>query len=99
MFILSYFLQAVSTVVDIALTVYIWIVIISSIISFVNPDPYNPIIRILRNLTEPVYEKIRKIIPTQVGYIDLAPFILVLILIFLREFLVSTLNHLAITLG
>ena len=80
---------------DIALTIYMWIVIISALISWVNPDPYNPIVRFLRNATEPVYRKIRKYIPTYFGGIDIAPVIVILLIVFLQIFLVNSLLGLA----
>ncbi|RUM50764.1 MAG: YggT family protein [Hydrogenothermus sp.] len=95
MFILANFLEAVARILDIALTVYMWIVIISALISWVNPDPYNPIVRFLRNATEPVYRKIRKYIPTYFGGIDIAPLIVILIIVFLQIFLVNSLLGLA----
>lgn len=95
MFILGNFLEAVARILDIALTVYMWIVIISALISWVNPDPYNPIVRFLRNTTEPVYRKIRKYIPTNFSGIDIAPLIVILIIVFLQIFLVNSLLGLA----
>ncbi|MBL3520104.1 YggT family protein [Arcobacter lanthieri] len=66
---------------------YKWVVIISAILSWVRPDPYNPIVQMLYRLTEPVYTKIRQFIPTVFGGIDLAPIILIFALIFLETFL------------
>ncbi|MFV7790318.1 YggT family protein [Aliarcobacter lanthieri] len=66
---------------------YKWVVIISAILSWVRPDPYNPIVQMLYRLTEPVYAKIRQFIPTVFGGIDLAPIILIFALIFLETFL------------
>ena len=66
---------------------YKWIVIISALLTWVRPDPYNPIVQMLYRLTEPVYAKIRSIIPTTFGGIDLAPLILIFALIFLETFL------------
>nr|WP_245960362.1 YggT family protein [Hydrogenothermus marinus] len=80
---------------DIALTLYMWIVIISALLTWVNPDPHNPIVKFLRNATEPVYKKIRKFIPTYFGGIDIAPLIVILIIIFLQYFLVNSLYDLA----
>ncbi len=95
MFILGNFIEAVSKILDIALTVYMWIVIASAVITWVNPDPHNPIVRFLRNATEPVYRKIRKLVPTYFGGIDIAPLIVILIIIFLQYFLVNTLYEIA----
>ena len=55
--------RAIATVLDFVLTAYFWIVIISALLSWVNPDPYNPIVRFLRGVTEPVFYKIRSWIP------------------------------------
>ena len=98
MFILANFIEAVSRILDIALTIYMWIVIISALLSWVNPDPHNPIVRFLYNATEPVYRKIRKIIPTVYGGIDIAPIIVLFIIMFLQYFLVPSLYELAIRL-
>ena len=98
MFIISQFLVAMSEVLDIALEVYKWIVILSALISFVNPDPYNPIVKFLRNSTEPIYRLIRKYIPTVFYNVDFAPFIVILTIIFLQKFLVPVIYHFGINL-
>jgi len=95
MFILANLIEAVSKILDIALTIYMWIVIISALLSWVNPDPHNPIVRFLRNATEPVYRKIRKYIPTIFGGIDIAPLIVLFIIFFLQAFLIPTLYEIA----
>jgi len=66
---------------------YKWVVIISALLSWVKPDPYNPIVQMLYRLTEPVYAKIRQLIPTVFGGVDLAPLILIFALVFLETFL------------
>ncbi len=98
MFLLSNLLEAVSKILDIVLSIYMWIVVISALLSWVNPDPHNPIVRFLRNLTEPVYRKIRKFIPTYFSGIDIAPLIVILVIIFLQNFLVKSLYELAYNL-
>jgi len=95
MFIIANFLDALSTIVDFVLSVYMWIILISAVLSWVNPDPYNPIVRTIRSLTEPIYSKIRRFIPTVYGNIDFAPVITILIIMFLKIFLVETLHQLA----
>ncbi|NPA52421.1 MAG: YggT family protein [Aquificae bacterium] len=95
MFILANLLEAVAKILDTALFLYMWVVIISALISWVNPDPYNPIVRFLRNVTEPVYRLIRRYIPTVFGGIDLAPLIVIFIIMFLRYFVVQSLYELA----
>jgi YggT family protein len=78
---------SIATVVMSVIFLYKWVVIISALISWVRPDPYNPIVQMLYRLTEPAYALIRRYIPTVFGGMDLAPMILILILIFLETFL------------
>jgi len=66
---------------------YKWVIIISALLSWVQPDPYNPIVQMLDRLTKPAYAAIRKFIPTVFGGIDLAPLILIFALIFVQTFL------------
>ncbi len=73
---------------------YIFIVIARALISWVNPDPYNPIVRFLHNVTEPVLYQIRRFIPVHFGGIDLTPMILILALIFLQGVLENIYFHL-----
>lgn len=68
------------------ISLYKWIIIISALLSWVQPDPYNPIIRMLYNLTEPAYSLVRKIMPTVIGGIDLTPIVLIFVLQFLEIF-------------
>lgn len=95
MFILANLLLAVGRILDILLTIYMWIVIISAIISWVNPDPYNPIVRFLHTVTEPVYRRIRRIIGFRLGIIDISPMIVILAIVFVKYFLIQSLIELA----
>ncbi len=99
MFILRNLLNALATIIDLTVTVYIWIVIGRAVISWVNPDPYNPIVRFLQQTTEPVLARIRRVVPLFGGGIDFTPMLLILALIFLRSFLVPTLRQLAMNFG
>jgi YggT family protein len=94
-FLLSNFILAIAQLIDIILNIYMWIVIIRSLISWVNPDPYNPIVRTLYNITDPVFNRIQRIIPIRFGAIDITPMIVLLIIIFLKTFLVNSLYHIA----
>ena len=88
--------QAVAQILDMALTAYMWVVIISAVLSWVNPDPYNPIVRFLRNLTEPVFWKVRKLVPFAVmGGMDLSPVLVIFAIYFVRIFVVGNLYRLA----
>jgi len=91
MFILSYFLIALAKIVNIGLTIYMYIVIAQAILSWVSPDPYNPIVRFINQITEPLYFQIRRRLPTVFGGIDISPIIVVLGIVFLNEFLVNSL--------
>lgn len=96
MFVFANLLQAVAAVLNVVLTLYFWIVIISALLSWVNPDPYNPIVRILRNLTEPVFNQVRRWLPfTMIGGIDLSPIIVLLAIQFVKIFLVQSLMEMA----
>ena len=68
---------------------YKWVIIISALLSWVQPDPYNPIVQMLHRLTEPAYQLIRRLIPTVFGGIDMAPLILIFALQFLEIFFQS----------
>ena len=99
MFVLSYFLIALATVLHYVLYTYMLVVIARAILSWVNPDPYNPIVRFLYNVTEPVLYRIRRAIPLNMGGIDFTPMILILALVFLDQFLVPTLSRMAYVIG
>ncbi|WP_456470379.1 YggT family protein [Caminibacter sp.] len=70
--------------INIVVGIYIWVVIIAALITWVNPDPYNPIVRFLYSVTEPIYAFIRRYIPTTFGGFDIAPIILILALQFIQ---------------
>ncbi len=99
MFAIGYFLNAIAVVVDFVLAAYMWIIIGRALISWVNPDPYNPIVRFLREVTDPVLSRIRRVLPLAAGGIDFSPMILIAGIIFLRGFLVPTLQRMALTMG
>ena len=83
----SAFVYALVNVLHTLITIYIWVVIIAALVSWVRPDPYNPIVQTLYRLTEPVYAWIRRYVPTVIGGIDLAPLIVILALQFLDIFI------------
>lgn len=95
MFVLSNLILALAWVLDIALTVYMWILIIRALISWVNPDPYNKIVIFLYRVTEPVLGPIRRRLPRHNLPIDFAPLVVLLGILFLKYFLVATLMDLA----
>jgi YggT family protein len=94
MFIFGNLFHAVAFILDTILTIYMWIIIISALISWVSPDPYNPIVRFLYSVTDPVLRPIRKRIGIAMG-IDISPMILILLILFIKYFLVASLFDLA----
>ncbi|MGH7804910.1 MAG: YggT family protein [Candidatus Binatia bacterium] len=98
MFLISNLLTAFAAILGTLLTVYTWILIARAVISWVSPDPYNPIVRFLYNVTEPVLYRVRRLVPSVFGGIDLSPLILIFALQFLQIFLVRSLHDLAATL-
>ena len=95
MFVLSNFIIALAKVIDIALTIYMWIIVFRALISWVNPDPYNQIVIFLYRATEPVLRPIRRRLPMSNIGIDFSPIIVILVIIFLKYFLVETMIQMA----
>ena len=94
MFVLANFLAAVAEMINIILSLYMFIIFGRVIISWVSADPYNPIVRFLISATEPVLYPIRRRLP-MMGGIDFAPFLLILAIIFIKSFIVQSLLQLA----
>jgi YggT family protein len=82
-------LHAIASTLAMMLELYKWVIIISALITWVNPDPSNPIVQTLYRLTEPVYAKIRQFIPTVIGGIDLAPIIVLFAIFFFQQLLLG----------
>ncbi len=99
MFVVNNFMMAVTGLIDFLLTAYIWIIIGRAVISWVNADPYNPIVRFLVEVTEPPLSRIRRFLPMSMGGIDFSPMILIMGVMFLQSFLVPTLKQIAIGMG
>ncbi len=94
MFVFANFLLAVAKIADILLTIYLYILIARAIISWVNPDPYNPIVNFLYRSTEPILSRVRKFLP-DMGGLDLSPIIVLVAIYFLQSFLVRSIYDLA----
>ncbi len=84
--------------VNLLVTVYIYIIVARAIISWVNPDPYNPIVRFLHNATDPLLYRIRRFIPLQLGGIDFSPIVLLFALYLLQRIIIVLLTRLAYSL-
>ena len=96
MFVVSNLLLALAKILNLVLTAYMWIIIAQAVLSWVNPDPYNPIVRFLYRVTEPVLYAVRRRIPTSFGGIDLSPMIVILAIIFLQSFLIPSMMEMAL---
>lgn len=90
---IGYFFSALARVLDIVLTLFMWIIIARAVLSWVNPDPYNPIVRFIHNVTEPVLRPIRQRLPMGLAGIDFSPMILILAIIFFKGWLVPSIAH------
>ena len=75
------------------INVYIWVVIIAALLSFVNPDPYNPVVQFLYRVTNPAYALVRRYIPTQFNGLDLAPLVIIIGLQVIIVILQAVLRH------
>ncbi len=102
MFVAGNFLTALASVLHLLLQVYIWVVIVRALISWVNPDPWNPIVQTLNRLTDPLLEPIRRWMFRMMGSrgigIDLSPLLLIMAIYFVDFFLVGTLNDIGMRL-
>jgi YggT family protein len=94
MFVMVNFIDALASVVNILLTIMYWLILIRALISWVNPDPLNPIVQFLIRTTEPVLEPVRRLLPPLP--IDISPIIVFFIIVFLQKFLVASLYDLAL---
>ena len=98
MFIMQYFFEALATVIHFALSAYLFIVIARALISWINLDPYHPLVIFLHKVTEPVLAPIRRWLPLRGLGIDVSPVIVIFAIVFLQKFLVRILQELAIGL-
>lgn len=96
---LKHLLSAIATILDLGLNIYMWLIIARALLSWVNPDPYNPIIRFLYNVTEPVMSYVRRRVPLVFGGLDLSPILIIIAIMFLRIFVVQTLRDWALMIG
>jgi YggT family protein len=99
MFVFANLIEAIATILGMALQLYFWILIARVVISWVNADPYNPIVRAIVSITEPVLYRIRRTLPVYVGGIDFSPIVVMLGIQFLQIFLVRSLHQLALQMS
>lgn len=86
------FIKAFFQVIDLILTIYIWVIIIRAIVSWVNPSPYHPVVRFLYKATEPVLAPLRRIVPPVAG-LDITPLIVIFLIYFLQNLLRKLMFH------
>jgi YggT family protein len=98
MFVMGNLVLALARLLELVLWAYFWIIIARAILSWVSPDPFNPIVRFLYRATEPVLRPIRHRLPTFQMGLDLSPMIVILAIYFLQSFLVESLRDLALSL-
>lgn len=92
-------LQAIAGIAGSLLNVYFWIILIATVLTWVRPDPYNPIVRALRQLTEPVFYRIRKYLPfTCTGGLDFSPLVAMLAVELLNRIVVKTLYEYSLSM-
>jgi len=99
MFVVGNLIGAVATLLDIVLNALAIILIVNALLSWVRPDPSNPIVRFLDQVSDAVCDPIRRLFPTVVGGLDLAPMIAILAIWFLRMFVVASLHEAAFRVG
>ena len=91
MFVAGDFFRAVAYVLDKLLELYMWVVIVRALLSWVRPDPRNQIVRFINGLVDPVAYRISRIVPTRIGMVDISPLILLALIWLARSFLVTVL--------
>jgi len=98
MFVLGNFISAIAVILDYIFTILNWLIIIRALISWVSPDPYNPIVQFLYRTTEPLLVPFRRLIPTYAIGLDISPIFALIFIWFLKLFVVRTLMALAVRL-
>lgn len=86
--------QSIAQIVDLLFTLYIYILIARILITWVNPDPYNPIVRFLSNVADPLLTRARRVLPLQFSGFDLSPIVVILLLDFIRRIVLNLLAQL-----
>lgn len=95
MFVFGNLVEALAKLLDLAVWAYWWIIVARAVVSWVNADPWNPLVRFLTRATEPVLAPIRRRLPTYRLGVDLSPVIAILALAFIQWFLIASLRDLA----
>jgi YggT family protein len=96
MFVLSNMISAAAQLINMALSLYLWIIVARALLSWVNPDPYNQIVQFLYRVTEPLMQAVRNALPMRNIGVDISPLIIIFAIYFLQMFLVPTLQQFAV---
>ncbi len=96
MYVVGNFVKALAVILGIILDIMFWLILIRALISWVNPDPYNPIVQFLTRVTDPVLAPIRRIIPPM--GIDFSPLIAALLIYFLKIFVIGSMMDFAMSI-
>ena len=99
MFMMGNLISAVATILDFILTIANWLIIIRALLSWVSPDPYNPIVQFLYKATEPMLAPFRRLVPVHSIGIDISPIFALLFVWFMKLFVVRTLFSIAMRMG
>jgi YggT family protein len=99
MFAVGNLIEALAYILNLALTIYMWLIIARALLSWVNPDPFNPVVQFLYKVTEPILGWVRQRVPLIFGGLDLSPLLVLLAVLFIQRFLVATLFDLARRIG
>lgn len=99
MFVLGNLLNALASILDIVINGLMLVILVNALLSWVRPDPSNPIVQFLDRVSDLACSPIRRLFPTTIGGIDFAPFIAMLALWFIRMFVVETLRGMAVRMG
>ena len=91
MFVFGNLFSSIASILNLLLDLYFWVIFARAILSWIHPSPYNPIVRAIYKLVDPVTYRISRIIPTRIGMVDMSPFILMLLIVFVQKFVVATL--------
>ncbi len=97
MFVAGNILQGLAYVLDTVLFLYMWLIIVRALISWVNPDPWNPIVQFLSRVTDPVLVVIRRRVGL-LGDIDVSPILAILLIMFLQYAVVQTIRDIGLRL-
>lgn len=95
MVLLANILNGLAVVIDMLLSFMLMVVFVYALLSWVNPDPNNPIVRFLRQTSEPMLRPIRRYVPLLGGSVDLSPIVLILLIYFLKAVIGPTLAYYA----